>query len=174
MVVERDSVDEMVRAWKATRPDLDASPLEVVGRVLLCARYLEQALVATLEPTGLSFGDFDVLNTLRRRADPDGTNPRELARSSLITSGAMTARIDRLEAAGLLSRRPDPRDRRGVLVGLTQDGEHVVDRALAAVLKTDEDFLRPLSREQREDAATILRDLLLGCEERSGHRRADG
>lgn len=159
-----DSVDEIVRAWAAREPGLDTSPLEVVGRLLLCAGHLERALVAALEPLGVSFGDFDVINTLRRRSDPSGTNPRDLARSSLITSGAMTARLDRLARRGLIERAPDPADGRAVLVRLTGRGEQLADRALHAVLAADEAFLAPLEPAQREAAASLLKCLLVRCE----------
>lgn len=153
-----DAVDKMITEWAVQRPDLDASPLEVVGRLLLCARHLEQALVDALKQLGLSYGDFDVLNTLRRVGGH--TNPRELSRSALITSGAMTARLDRLVSAGLVERAPDPSDRRGVLVTLTEDGVTLADRALAVVLDTDETFLRPLGDADRTAAATLLKRLL--------------
>lgn len=153
-----DSVDRMVEAWHAQRPGMDVSQLEVVGRLLLCARHLEHALVAALKPLDLSFGDFDVLNTLRRMGVP--ANPTELAHASLITSGAMTARLDRLVAAGLVERAVDPDDRRGVRVQLTGTGVQKADQALSAVLDTDERFLSPLDRTQRDEAATLLRALL--------------
>lgn len=163
-----DSVDEIVQAWAARDPHVDASPLEVVGRLLLCARHLEQALVAALRPFGLSFGDFDVLNTLRRRGDPDGTNPSELARSSLVTSGAMTSRLDRLTRAGLIQRTPDPTDRRGQRVVLTTRGEHLAAQALQAVLAADHAFLEPLDPDQRTTTARLLKQLLVRCERARG------
>jgi DNA-binding MarR family transcriptional regulator len=153
-----DSVDRMVAAWHETRPGMDVSQLEVVGRLLLCARHLEHALVTALKPLGLSFGDFDVLNTLRRTDAP--ANPTELAQSSLITSGAMTARLDRLADAHLVERKPAPGDRRGVLVTLTDAGRRTADKALDAVLAADEAFLAPLADNQRAAAADLLRLLL--------------
>jgi DNA-binding MarR family transcriptional regulator len=159
-----DSVDRMIQAWAKRDPRLDASPLEVVGRLLLCARYCERALVAALQPLGLSFGDFDVVNTLRRRGDEHGTKPSDLARSSLITSGAMTSRLDRLERAGLITRRPDPADRRGVLVYLTERGERFAEQALHAVIAADEAFLEPLDQRQRASVASALKLLLLRFE----------
>jgi DNA-binding MarR family transcriptional regulator len=162
-----DSVDEIVRAWAARDPDVDATPLEVVGRLLLCARHLDAALVAAVAPFGLSFGDFDVLNTLRRRGDPDGTNAGELARSSLITSGAMTSRLDRLARAGLIERTPDPVDRRGVLVRLTARGDRLAREALRAVIAADEAFLEPLDPAQRAATADLLKRLLIACERRA-------
>jgi DNA-binding MarR family transcriptional regulator len=162
--VPTDSVDRIIQTWGERDPRLDASPLEVVGRLLLCAAHLERAIVAALQPFGLSFSDFDVLNTLRRRGDDEGTNPRDLARSSLITSGAMTSRLDRLERAGLIERRPDPGDRRGVLVQLTEQGERLAEESLHAVIAADEAFLEPLSPRQRDSVAAALKQLLLRSE----------
>ncbi len=159
-----DSVDRIIEAWAERDPRVDASPLEVVGRLLLCAAHLERAIVAALQPFGLSFGDFDVLNTLRRRGNDQGTNPRDLAQSSLITSGAMTSRLDRLERTGLVERRPDPGDRRGVLVQLTEHGERLAEESLHAVIAADEAFLEPLSRRQRDSVASALKQLLLRSE----------
>jgi DNA-binding MarR family transcriptional regulator len=154
----------MVQAWAERDPGLDTAPLEVVGRLLLCADHLERAIVAALQPFGLSFGDFDVLNTLRRQGAHEGANPRDLARSSLITSGAMTSRLDRLERAELIERRPDPGDRRGVLVHLTKQGECLAEESLRAVLAADEAFLKPLSRRRRDSVAAALKELLLRYE----------
>jgi DNA-binding MarR family transcriptional regulator len=162
--VPDDSVDRIVQAWARRDPRVDASPLEVAGRLLLCAAHLERAIVAALEPFALSFGDFDVVNTLRRRGDASGTNPSELAQSSLITSGAMTARLDRLERAGLIERVPDPTDRRAVRVHLTDEGEQVAEQALDAVIAADEAFLEPLSRRRRDSMASALKQLLLRAE----------
>jgi DNA-binding MarR family transcriptional regulator len=164
--VATDSVDRIIQAWAERDPRVDASPLEVAGRLLLCALHLERGIAAALQPFGLSFGDFDVINTLRRRGDPDGTKPRDLTRSSLITSGAMTSRLDRLERAGLIERKPDPADRRGVLVQLTEPGERLAEESLQAVIAADEDFLEPLSARQRQSVASALKQLLLRSEPR--------
>jgi DNA-binding MarR family transcriptional regulator len=102
-----------------------------------------------------------VLNTLRRRDDPEGTNPGDLARSSLITTGAMTSRLDRLERAGLIARSPSPSDRRAVLVRLTGRGERLAEQTLHAVIAVDEAFLEPLSPRQRDSVAALLKRLLL-------------
>jgi DNA-binding MarR family transcriptional regulator len=160
----KDSVDRIVEAWAQSDPRVDASPLPVVGRLLLAAGHLQRGIVASLEPFGLSFGDFDVLNTLRRRADEQGANPSELAQSSLITTGAMTARLDRLERAGLVTRVPDPADRRAVRVHLTEDGERIARQALRAVIEADKAFLEPLSTRQRDSLAALLKRLVLHAE----------
>jgi DNA-binding MarR family transcriptional regulator len=159
-----DSVDRMIQTWAATNPSVDARPLEVVGRLLLCAEYCQRALTAALQPFELSFGDFDVINTLRRRADADGANPSDLARSSLITTGAMTARLDRLSRAGLIRRAPDPADGRAVRVHLTERGHDLAVSALEAVLAADETFLQPLNGKQRDEVAALLRVLLAAHE----------
>jgi DNA-binding MarR family transcriptional regulator len=155
-----DQVDVMVAQWAEREPGLDVSALEVVGRLLLSAEKLQRALVAALRPLGLSYGDFDVLNTLRRRNDPRGTNPRDLAESALITSGAMTARLDRLDRAGLVERHLDSSDRRQVLVRLTEKGDRLAAEALRAVLAADAEFLAPLDDSRRRSLANTLRQLL--------------
>jgi DNA-binding MarR family transcriptional regulator len=162
--VATDPVDRIREAWAARDPQLDTSPLEVVGRLLLCAEYLRRALVTSLEPLGLSFGDFDVLNTLRRVGDEGGTHPSYLAQSSLVTTGAMTSRLDRLERAGLITRAASSTDRRAVLVRLTDRGERLAEQALHAVIAADEVFLEPLSERQRETVARSLKLLLLRSE----------
>lgn len=162
--MDADHVDRMVAAWARVDPALDVEPLEVAGRLLRCAAYLERAIDQALRPLELSFGDFDVINTLRRRAESAGTNPKALAASALITSGAMTSRLDRLERAGLLERHPDPYDRRAILVRLTPAGQDRASRALAAVLAADRQFLDPLGRDDRASVAAALKRLLLRAE----------
>lgn len=154
----------MIQEWHRREPDLDVAPLAVVGRILRCAAHLERAIEAALRPLGLTYGDFDVINTLRRRGDRAGINPKLLAASALITSGAMTSRLDRLERAGLLTRRPDPSDRRALLVQLTRKGEALAKQAVDAVLDTDRHFLEPLDEDARATVATSLKRLLLHAE----------
>lgn len=160
-----DSIDRIVQAWARRDPRVDARPLQVVGRLLLCAEHCKRDLVAALQPLGLSFGDFDVLNTLRRRGEAQGgSKPSDLAASSLITTGAMTARLDRLQRAGLIRRTPDPADGRGVRVRLTARGERVAEQALQAVIAADEVFLQPLDQRERDQVAQALKQLLLPYE----------
>jgi DNA-binding MarR family transcriptional regulator len=164
--MERDSVDRIVQAWRRRDPQLDSSSLEVTGRLVLCASYYERAVIAVLQPFGLSIADFDVLNTLRRVGDQHGSKPTDLARSSLITTGAMTSRLDRLERSGLIRRLPDPADRRGVLVRLTSQGSKVARQALQELIAANQVFLEPLSGQQRESLASVLKLLLLQHEPR--------
>lgn len=162
--MEHDSVDRIRDAWQKRDPQLDSSTLEVTGRLLLCASYYERAVGTVLEAFGLSIADFDVLNTLRRVSDQHGCNPSDMARSSLITSGAMTSRLDRLERARLIRRTPNPADRRGVLVHLTPRGSRVAKQALHELIAANEVFLERLSGQQRESIASALKQLLLGHE----------
>lgn len=155
----------MIETWAETHPELDVGPLDVAGRLLLCAHHLERRLVEALQPLGLTFADFDVLNTLRRRAEPAGTNPSDLAESALITTGAMTTRLHRLEAAGFIKKVADPDDGRAVRVSLTPRGRTIAQRALTKVLAADEDFLAPLTATQRRQTTSALRQLLTQAEE---------
>jgi DNA-binding MarR family transcriptional regulator len=155
----------MVAEWADAAAGLDVSVLQVIGRLLRGAEQTQQRLTAVLAPLGLSYADFDVINTLRRRNDHDGTHPRDLARSALVTSGAMTARLDRLVAGGLVQRRADPEDRRAIRIRLTRKGVRLATEALAAVLAVDEEILAPLTEHQRTTLAATLKRVLLPLED---------
>lgn len=156
----------MVQEWRTRDPKVDSRSLQVIGRLLLCASYCERSVMAALRPFQLSMADFDVLNTLRRLGHQHGSKPTDLARSSLITTGAMTSRLDRLERSGLICRTPDPTDRRGVLVRLTAQGSRVATQALQDVIGAQKAFLEPLSGQERDSIASALRLLLLHHEPR--------
>lgn len=165
--VDTDSVDRIIQAWRKRDPHLDSSTLEVTGRLMLCAAYYERAVGTVLERFGLSVADFDVLNTLRRVSDQRGCRPSDMARSSLITTGAMTSRLDRLERTGLIRRTPDPTDRRGLVVRLTPQGSKLARQALDELITTNHAFLEPLNRHQRNAIASAFKQLLLYHEPRS-------
>jgi len=156
-----DEVDEIVARWQSERPDLDVSPLQVLSRVSRLARHLDRARRAAFAAHGLETWEFDVLSALRRQGPPCQLSPGALIRATLVTSGTMTNRIDRLAAAGLVSRRRDPQDKRGVLVQLTGDGLRTVDNALAALLAREEALLTGLDAGQQEQLAGLLRILLV-------------
>lgn len=156
----RDRVDEIVDLWQQREPDLDVSSLHVVGRLLRAAGRVDRARERALEAYGLTPGDFDVIATLRRVGSPEGVNAKHLSASALITSGAMTTRLDRLERAGLVERRPDPADRRAVLVRLTEAGQQQAGAAVRAVLQAHEECLQGLSDRDRQQLATALRKLM--------------
>jgi DNA-binding MarR family transcriptional regulator len=156
----RDEVDDLVAAWRIQRPDLDVEPLQVLSRVSRLARPLDIARRSAFTSHGLESWEFDVLSALRRIGPPFQLTPGALLRATLVTSGTMTNRIDRLTARGLVRREPDPADRRGVLVTLTGQGEIVVDAALADLLESERKLLAGLSEQQRQALANMLRTLL--------------
>jgi DNA-binding MarR family transcriptional regulator len=156
----RDEVDQLVAGWHAERPDLDLEPMQVLSRVSRLARHLDRARRAAFAAHGLEVWEFDVLSALRRQGPPYQLSPGALLRATLVTSGTMTNRIDRLADAGLVARHPDPIDRRGVLVRLTERGQVVVDAALADLLAHERELLGGLDSDQRMVLAALLRVLL--------------
>jgi len=156
-----DEVDQLVAAWRKQRPDLDVEPLLVLSRVSRLARHLDIARRRAFASHGLESGEFDVLSALRRAGPPFQLTPGALLRATLVTSGTMTNRIDRLAQAGLVRREPDPRDRRGVLVTLSERGREVVDAALTDLLDREQALLAGLAEEQRRVLADLLRTLLV-------------
>jgi len=158
--VVEDEVDRLVRAWRKERPDLDVSPLQVLSRVSRLAKHLDRARRAAFAEHDLEPWEFDVLTALRRSGAPYELSPGQLLRATLVTSGTMTNRIDRLAAAGLVRRRPDPEDRRGVLVSLTEEGMARVDAALADLLRRERELLAGLDKEAQRTLADHLRTLL--------------
>jgi len=155
-----DEVDELVAAWRVQRPDLDVAPLQVLSRVSRLARHLDIARRGAFAAHDLEAWEFDVLSALRRAGPPFQLTPGALLRATLVTSGTMTNRIDRLAAAGLVRREPDPRDRRGVLVTLSERGQTVVDAALTDLLDREQALLAGLGDDQRQQLADLLRTLL--------------
>jgi DNA-binding MarR family transcriptional regulator len=156
-----DEVDRLVAAWRAERPDLDTAPLEVFSRVSRLARHLDRARRAVFAEHGLGAWEFDVLTALRRAGRPYELSPGRLLRATLVTSGTMTNRIDRLEQTRLVRRLPDPRDRRGILVRLTETGRHRVDAALADLLERERELLGSLNGVDHSTLAGLLRTLLV-------------
>ncbi|NUW35412.1 MarR family transcriptional regulator [Nonomuraea sp. SMC257] len=156
----QDEVDRLVAAWRAERPDLDVEPLQVLSRVSRLAKHLDRARRAAFAEHGLEPWEFDVLTALRRAGKPYELSPGALLRATLVTSGTMTNRIDRLAQAGLVVRRPDPEDRRGVLVSLTPAGLDRVDAAFAGLLRREHELLAGLGAEDQRALAGLLRTLL--------------
>ena len=163
--VERDEVDDLVAAWDEQRPDLDVAPLQVLSRVSRLARHLDIARRGAFAAHGLESWEFDVLSALRRAGPPFQLTPGALLRATLVTSGTMTNRIDRLAAAGLVYREPDPRDRRGVLVTLSERGTAVVDGAFTDLLERERVLLARLGPEEHQVLAGLLRTLLVPFDE---------
>ena len=152
-----DEVDRLVAAWRRERPDLDVEPLRVLSRVTRLARHLDLARRAAFEAQNVETGEFDVLSALRRAGDPYELSPGQLLRETMVTSGTMTNRVDRLASKGLVERMPDPRDRRGVRVRLTDAGRERVDAALTELLDRERALLHDLPADQRNTLAELLR-----------------
>jgi DNA-binding MarR family transcriptional regulator len=164
MPTRRDAVDSIIDQWLRERPDLDPSPMGVVGRISRVAALLGPELERVYAAHGVSGGEFDVLATLRRAGPPHRLTPGQLTRSTMLTTGGMTKRLDKLESRGLVRREPDPRDRRGALIGLTDAGRAVVDEALVAHLANEDRLLTALPPAKRAQLAELLRELLLSLE----------
>jgi DNA-binding MarR family transcriptional regulator len=155
-----DEVDRIVAAWRRERPDLDVSPLEVLSRVSRLARHLDRHRGAAFAAHGLEPWEFDVLAALRRAGAPYRLTPGQLTADTLVTSGTMTNRIDRLAGRDLVTRRPDPADGRGVLVTLTPAGRELVDTALEDLLERERSLLAALDAPDAAALAAHLRRLV--------------
>jgi DNA-binding MarR family transcriptional regulator len=161
----RDAVDAITDQWTAVRPDLDTAAMEVFGRIFRLSRAMGDRMEKAYEPFGISRGEFDVLATLRRSGEPYTLSPRQLSATLMLTTGGMTGRLDKLERAGLLRRSPDPHDRRGLQVTLTEKGLRLIDEAVGAGLVEQTAALSTLDDEQAGQLADLLRQLLAGTTE---------
>ncbi|WP_300677866.1 MarR family transcriptional regulator [Nocardioides sp.] len=157
----RDEVDELAEAWARERPDLDLSPVAVFSRLSRLSRHLDLARREAFAANGVEAWEFDVLAALRRAGSPYELSPGRLLRETLVTSGTMTNRVDRLAARGFVERYPDPEDRRGVLVRLTPEGKSAVDAAFTRLVDAEHAFMAGLSAEQADELAGLLRRLLI-------------
>lgn len=164
MFPEHDEVDEIMAQWRRERPELNPTPMAVFGRLSRLDHLANVAINARLGEHGLNRGEFDVLATLRRSGPPYTLTPTALARWMLLSSAAMTNRLDRLETAGLVERRPDPSDRRGTLVVLTDAGMRTVDVAVEDHVENERLLLDCLSAEEQEVLGALLRKLLRGVQ----------
>ncbi|EDX87657.1 transcriptional regulator, MarR family [Synechococcus sp. PCC 7335] len=160
----KDPVDTILAQWAKERPDLDVSPMGLIGRTTRLAHHFRKAIGATFAEFGLQLGEFDVLATLRRSGAPYQLSPTELFRSMMVSSGTMTNRIDRLEKAGLVERVPDKRDRRGTLIHLTDKGFDLIESAVTAHVDNEHRVLGGLDEADRKTLSDLLRKLLLSLE----------
>ncbi|MCV2395800.1 MarR family transcriptional regulator [Actinotalea sp. M2MS4P-6] len=160
MTLRTDEVDRILEAWRRERPDLDVEPLAVLSRITRLARHLATARSGAFANHDLEQWEFDVLSALRRAGAPYELSPGVLVTQTMVTSGTMTNRIDRLEARGLVRRGPAPADRRGVLVRLTDAGRARVDAALADLLDVERTLLADLEPADRARLAELLRVLV--------------
>ncbi len=159
-----DPVDAIIEQWSEVRPDLDTSAMAVFGRIHRLSRAMGDRMEKVYGALGIGRGEFDVLATLRRSGEPYTLSPRQLSATLMLTTGGMTGRLDKLERAGLLRRSPDPHDRRGLQVTLTEEGLTLVDRAVGAGLAVQTEALSALDAEQAGQLVGLLRELLLSTE----------
>lgn len=162
----RDETDGLLDAWQRERPDLDVAPLAVLSRVTRLSRHLDRERRAAFAEHGLEAYEFDVLTALRRAGPPYELTPGQLVRETLVGSGTMTNRLDRLAARGLIERRTDPEDGRGRRIRLTDQGRDHADAAVSDLLERERRLLGGLSERDRGTLATLLRAVLVNFEDR--------
>lgn len=160
--VEKDAVDAIIDQWYAVRPELDTVPMAVFGRIYRITKAMGDAMEQAYSRFGISRGEFDVVATLRRSGAPYTLSPRQLSATLMLTTGGMTGRLDKLEKAGLLCRKPDPHDRRGLQVTITDRGLALIDEAVTAGLEVQRAALRGLDDEETALLTGLLRKLLAG------------
>jgi DNA-binding MarR family transcriptional regulator len=157
---QRDAVDRILGQWHEARPEVDVAPIAVIGRVSRLSRLIDRRLAESFARFGIESWMYDVLATLRRQGEPYALTAGELVRHTMVTTGALTNRIDRLEQRGLVERTGTD-DRRKVVVGLTPAGRELVDEVIGAHMATEREILTPLSGRQEHDLALLLHHLLL-------------
>ncbi len=162
-----DTVAEIVVQWGRERPDLDASPLLVIGRMARLTELLDLRLRPPFAEAGLGNGDFDVIAALRRRGQPYTLSPGQLSNALLVTTGAITKRLDRLQARRLIDRHVSDRDARARLVHLTPEGVSLVDQLIETHFANERDLLAGLSGQERRQLGALLGRLALSLEDHS-------
>ncbi|KAB2348433.1 MarR family winged helix-turn-helix transcriptional regulator [Actinomadura rudentiformis] len=155
-----DAVDEIRAQWGRERPDLDTWPMGIVGRISRLSRLLDRELKEFFAGYGLEFWEFDVLATLRRAGGTNGLTAGDLNKAAMVTSGAITNRIDRLASKGLVERVPDPQDRRSIRVRLTDQGRTMVDEIVGPHVENEARLLASLGSEERTQLEATLRSVL--------------
>ena len=159
-----DSISTFLTEWQQQRPDLDPWPLAIIGRVARISLHLQRHAQGWLEPLGLTWESFSLIAALRRAGPPYEQRPLDLLRLTLLTSGAMTNRIDRVQSNGWVQRLPDPNDRRGVIVKLTPSGLELADKAIARHFEAAAELLKFMKVSEREQLQSLLSSLLIRLE----------
>jgi DNA-binding MarR family transcriptional regulator len=162
--VADDPVEAIIEQWARERPDLPLKAMRILGRLGRLEAVAKPMVEDALGRFGLKLGEFDVLATLRRAGPPFQLNPSELAKAMMLSSGAMTNRLDRLEEQGLVARLPDPSDRRGTIVALTDEGRARIDAAVESHVRNEERLLSALSAKEQDQLDAILKKLLAALE----------
>lgn len=157
---KKDLIDTLISEWKDERPELDASAMKVVGRILKLSKILEKRASKALSVYDIHYTDLDVLATVRRSGTPYELTPSQLMKSVLITSGAMTALLNRLTELKLIYRSPDPKDGRIKLAGLTPKGVKLIDKAIEIRFKEASDAIKSLNKNENIELSKLLKKLL--------------
>jgi DNA-binding MarR family transcriptional regulator len=160
MSAQQDNIDELAGQWAAQRPDIDWEVMPLVARLILVGELMARQVRRTATEYGVHHGEGDVVFTLRRAGPPFRLSPSQLAASLLVTSGTMTNRLDNLEKRGLIDRKPNPNDRRGMDVELTAEGRRLVDEAVVTHVAREQRMVEPLSEQERGELARLTRKLL--------------
>ena len=159
-----DQIDEVLGSWRSTRPSIDTGPLEVTGRLSRIGPLLGRRQEAVFSHFGVNRGEVGALSALRVSGPPHRLSPTRLGRGLMLSSAGVTSRIDRLERRGLVRRLPDPDDRRGVIVELSDEGGRLVDEAVAAVAESDRQLLARLDADEIAQLQALLKKLLASLE----------
>ncbi len=159
--MQMDHVDRILNQWKHERPELDVLAMGIFGRLWRINAVASKAIERVHLKFGLTQPEFDVLATLRRSGEPYLMSPTALYTSLLLSSGAMTNRLDKLTTRGLIFREPSPEDRRSIMVGLTKQGLAIIDETIAEHVENEEALLKSLTPEQQQQLADLLRTLLV-------------
>ncbi len=159
-----DQVDNILSQWHRERPDLNVASMGTLGRINRLHQHLMRGMEKTWAAHGLSGASFDVLATLRRSGPPYALSPGDLMKSTMVTSGTMTNRIDQLQKAGLINRVKNPDDGRGFLISLSPEGHRVIDEAVTAHVETQAKLAAVLTEEQRHQLDDLMRIFLSGFE----------
>ncbi len=158
--MENDIIDTLISDWKRERPELDASPMAVVGRILSLGKTLEKRAGSVLKDIGIYYTDLDVLATLRRSGKPYALTPSELMQSVLLTSGAMTALLDRLTRLELIYRTVDEKDKRVKRATLTKKGIKIIDKAIEIRFKEAHEAVDSLTNTERKQLGLLLKKMM--------------
>lgn len=160
-----DAVDRIIGQWLRERPDLDPTAKAVTGRIVRLASLIQRRFAEVFSDLGLGEGDYGLLAALRRSGEPFQLTPTQLARAQMMTSGGMTAVIDRLERQSLVRRVPNPDDRRGSLVRLSAKGRRTIDEAMALHATVEHELVSGLTKREREQLGGLLRALLVSLDD---------
>lgn len=159
-----DAIDRVVEQWAKEKPELETEPMAMMGRIMRIAKYMETQVAELHKKYDMKLGEFDVLATLRRSGKPYRLTPSELIGSMMLTSGAMTNRLDKLEAKGLISREHSKEDRRSVSVQLTKDGLFLIDQMMTEHVEMQKKLVKSLSASQKKNTNQLLKTWLSAYE----------